>query len=99
MAAIAVAIAVASAAAVATAVPTAARESPGRHRHPDHARPCVVPGAGEPLDEIWRANMRAALRYARHRAGDIAFAVRTPGASTATGPTTWSGRPAWSRRC
>jgi hypothetical protein len=39
----------------------------------------VVPGAGEPLDQIWRPNLHAALHYARERAGDIAFAVRTPG--------------------
>ena len=50
-------------------------------RAPMHTRTraCVVPGAGEPLDEIWRPNMAAALGYARHRAGDITFAVRTPG--------------------
>ncbi len=43
------------------------------------ARACVVPGAGKPLDQIWRPNMSGALAYARRRSGDIAFAVRTPG--------------------
>lgn len=43
------------------------------------ARACMVPGAGEPLDQIWRPDMAGALGYARHRTGDTTFAVRTPG--------------------
>jgi beta-lactamase class A len=38
---------------------------------------CVVPGVGKPLDNVWRPDMQAALRYKRTRIGDIAFAVRT----------------------
>jgi hypothetical protein len=38
---------------------------------------CVVPGAREPLDRIWRPDMRAAAGFAHQRSGDIAFAVRT----------------------
>jgi Beta-lactamase enzyme family len=44
------------------------------------ARPCRVPGVGEPLDRVWRPDMRAAIRYAHTRRGDITFAVRTLGA-------------------
>jgi len=39
--------------------------------------PCVVPGVGKPLGQVWRPDMLAALRYKRTRVGDIAFAVRT----------------------
>jgi Beta-lactamase enzyme family len=38
---------------------------------------CLVPGVGKPIDTIWRPPMRTAIHYARHRTGDIAFAVRT----------------------
>ncbi len=38
---------------------------------------CLVPGAREPLERIWRPDMTAAIAFARHRSGDIAFAVRT----------------------
>jgi hypothetical protein len=41
------------------------------------SRPCVVPGVGKPLDQMWRPDMQSALRYKRTRIGDIAFAVRT----------------------
>jgi hypothetical protein len=41
---------------------------------------CLVPSLGKPLDRIWRPHMGAAIRYARRRRGDIAFAVRTRGA-------------------
>ncbi|HEX4671449.1 MAG TPA: serine hydrolase [Solirubrobacteraceae bacterium] len=41
------------------------------------SQPCVVPGVGKPLDQVWRPDMQAALRYKRTRIGDIAFAVRT----------------------
>jgi hypothetical protein len=37
---------------------------------------CTVPGYGAALSHLWRPDMRAAIRYARGRAGDIAFAVR-----------------------
>ena len=39
--------------------------------------PCVVPGVGKPLDQVWRPNMQSALGYKRTRVGDVAFAVRT----------------------
>ncbi len=41
---------------------------------------CLVAGTGRPLEVPWRANLRSAIGYARSRRGDIAFAVRTPGA-------------------
>jgi Beta-lactamase enzyme family len=41
---------------------------------------CLVPGVGEPLDQVWRPNIAAAVSYQRRRRGDIAFAVRTAGA-------------------
>jgi hypothetical protein len=41
---------------------------------------CLVPSLGKPLDRVWRPHMRSAIAYARYRRGDIAFAVRTPGA-------------------
>jgi Beta-lactamase enzyme family len=46
------------------------------------ARPsaeCNVPGTGRTIDQLWRPDMTAAIAYARHRIGDIAFAVRTDG--------------------
>jgi hypothetical protein len=45
-------------------------------RHPV-TRPCLVPGVDRPLDQLWRPDMRASIRYAHTRTGDIAFAVRT----------------------
>ena len=47
-----------------------ARASTGPHR-------CVVPNFGKPLGKLWRPDMKAAIRYAHSRRGDIAFAVRT----------------------
>jgi hypothetical protein len=44
---------------------------------PAAAATCVVPGAREPLDQIWHPDMRAAAAFAHGRTGDIAFAVRT----------------------
>jgi hypothetical protein len=38
---------------------------------------CLVPGTGQPLDQLWQPDMTAAIGYAGTRAGDIAFAVRT----------------------
>ena len=46
-----------------------------RRRAP--TRPCLVPRVDRPLDQVWRPDMRAAIRYAHVRTGDIAFAVRT----------------------
>jgi hypothetical protein len=43
------------------------------------APPCVVPGTGKTVDELWRPDMAAATAYAHTRVGDITFAVRTPG--------------------
>jgi Beta-lactamase enzyme family len=43
-----------------------------------HAEPpCVVPGVGKPLDQVWHPHMLAAIGYTDTRAGDVAFAVRT----------------------
>jgi beta-lactamase class A len=38
---------------------------------------CVVSGVAKPLQQVWKPDMQAALRYKRTRVGDIAFAVRT----------------------
>jgi beta-lactamase class A len=38
---------------------------------------CLVPGLGEPLDEVWHPHMLAAIGYTDTRSGDVAFAVRT----------------------
>jgi beta-lactamase family protein len=40
---------------------------------------CQVPGTARTIDRLWRPDMAAATAYARSRAGDIAFAARTPG--------------------
>jgi Beta-lactamase enzyme family len=40
-------------------------------------KPCLVPGVGRPLDQVWRPHMLAAIGYSDTRRGDIAFAVRT----------------------
>jgi hypothetical protein len=42
-------------------------------------KPCLVPGIGSPLGQIWHPRMAAAISYAKTRVGDIAFAVRTGG--------------------
>jgi beta-lactamase class A len=42
-------------------------------------RACRVPGTSRTIDQLWRPDMAGARAYARHRIGDIAFAVRTPG--------------------
>ncbi len=42
--------------------------------------PCLMPLVGKPLDQIWRPNILSAIGYQRRRHGEIAFAVRTPGA-------------------
>ncbi len=38
---------------------------------------CLVPGTHRTIDQLWRPDMAGALAYARHRVGDIAFAIRT----------------------
>ena len=40
-------------------------------------KPCLVPGVGKPLDQVWRPHMLAAIGYTDTRTGDVAFAVRT----------------------
>jgi beta-lactamase family protein len=44
---------------------------------PAAASVCLVPGLGQPLDQVWHPDMQAALGYSSTRTGDIAFAVRT----------------------
>jgi Beta-lactamase enzyme family len=56
------------------ALPSTAR---GAARHSPLVRSCLVSGVNRRLDEVWRPDMRAAIRYAHIRTGDIAFAVRT----------------------
>jgi len=41
------------------------------------ATPCLVPGVGEPLEQVWHPHMPAAIGYVDTRTGDVAFAVRT----------------------
>jgi hypothetical protein len=57
----------------------AAAEGANAARQPTHrvAARCPVPGRREPIDRLYRPDMRAAIAYARTRQGDIAFAVRT----------------------
>jgi hypothetical protein len=47
---------------------------------------CLLPRLGETLDRAWRPKLNSAIAYARSRQGDIAFAVRTPGAFYAYRP-------------
>ena len=61
-----------AAAGLASAAPSAAR-TPARAG----TRVCLVPGTGQPLDQLWHPDMPAATGYAHTRTGDIAFAVRT----------------------
>lgn len=56
------------------AVPSAGA---GAARRESPARPCLVPGVNRALDQVWRPDLRAAIRYAHARTGDISFAVRT----------------------
>jgi beta-lactamase class A len=39
--------------------------------------PCLVPGVGKPLDQVWHPHMLGAIGYTDTRTGDVAFAVRT----------------------
>ena len=41
------------------------------------AAPCLVPGTGKTLDQLWHPDMLDAIGYNDTRTGDIAFAVRT----------------------
>jgi hypothetical protein len=56
------------------AVPSAGAPAIGAGGTP-HA--CLVPGLGRPLSAVWHPRLGGAIAYARRRAGDIAFAVRT----------------------
>jgi len=67
------ALAFATAAAAWTAV--AAGTSPAATAH--NTKPCLVPGIGKPLDQVWRPHMLAAIGYTDTRTGDVTFAVRT----------------------
>ncbi len=62
------------AAGLGSALPTASARSLVQARV---AAGCLVPGTKRPIDRLWHPDMAAALRYARGRVGDIAFAVRT----------------------
>jgi hypothetical protein len=42
--------------------------------------PCRVPALDKPLNRVWHPHMLSAIGYLSHRAGDVAFAVRTDGA-------------------
>ena len=59
------------------------RAAPAMARGGGHASraaaECAVPGTDRTIDQLWHPDMAAALAYARTRAGDIAFAVRTDG--------------------
>ena len=61
-----------AAAGLASAAPSAARTPAGAG-----TRVCLVPGTGQPLDQLWHPDMPAATGYTHTRTGDIAFAVRT----------------------
>jgi hypothetical protein len=50
------------------------------------ATACLLPGVGRPLSRAWHPDMRSAVAFAGKRQGDIAFAVRTPGAFYAYRP-------------
>jgi beta-lactamase class A len=74
------ALSTAAAAAVPAGAAVARAAVAQRPRARAAAAACLVPGAGKPLDRIWRPDMRSAIGYVRGRSGDIAFAVRTAGA-------------------
>ena len=44
-----------------------------------HGAACVLPGTARTIDQLWHPDVRDAIRYARTRRGDIAFAIRTAG--------------------
>jgi hypothetical protein len=68
-----------SAVAICTAT-AGARDASARAGARAATHSCRVPGVHEPLDRVWRPDMRAAIDYAHTRQGDITFAVRTLGA-------------------
>jgi beta-lactamase class A len=76
-------LAVAVALAALTLLPAAAQ---AKRTNAPSEKPCLVPGIGLPLDQIWHPNMAAATSYAKTRVGDIAFAVRTNGRFSAYRP-------------
>jgi Beta-lactamase enzyme family len=80
--ALAIVLAVLIAAGVAIARPVTAHTVTAR---PARAH-CHVPGTNRFLAGQWRPNMRGAIQYAHSRTGDIAFAVRMPGAFYAYRP-------------
>src|ERR1019366_3480840 len=61
-----------AAAGLASAAPSAARTPAGAG-----TRVCLVPGTGQPLDQLWHPDMPAATGSTPTRTGAIAFAVRT----------------------
>ena len=63
--------------ALAVAVVAALTAAPGGALAAPARGGCVVPGTTRTIDQLWRPDMTAATAYARGRAGDIAFAVRT----------------------
>jgi hypothetical protein len=49
------------------------------HRSRPPVTRCLVPGTRRTIDQLWHPDIDAAITYAHHRVGDIAFAVRTSG--------------------
>jgi hypothetical protein len=56
---------------------TALQGATARPRRPGTPTTCELPGYGTPLNHVWEPDVDDAINYARSRAGDIAFAVRT----------------------
>jgi Beta-lactamase enzyme family len=68
----------AAALAVALTVPlTGGAASAGRTARPAASTPCLVPGVGKTIDQVWKPDFVNADGYTDTRTGDIAFAVRT----------------------
>ena len=61
------------------AVPVSAGRTRGAALRGAHVAACVLPGTRRTIDQLWHPDVPAAIRYARTRRGDIAFAVRTAG--------------------
>ena len=60
-----------------SAAPASRSAAPASSTAAPATKRCLVPGFGKPLGKLWHPHMKAAVRYAKSRTGDIAFAVRT----------------------